>query len=103
MSKKDTHRPRLGAVCAPGAMAFSFYRRPILERKSIVSLSSWLRNLRAAGHSRPAGRSRPASRFRPRLEALEDRAVLHNVALLGADLFNDHGSVTVNDSIIGDW
>jgi hypothetical protein len=29
--------------------------------------------------------------------------VLHNLALLGADLFNDHGSVTVNDSSIGDW
>jgi hypothetical protein len=35
--------------------------------------------------------------------AVKDTTVLHNVALLGADLFNDHGNVTVNDSIIGDW
>jgi hypothetical protein len=35
--------------------------------------------------------------------AVKDSTVLHNVALLGADLLNDHGSVTVNDSIIGDW
>jgi predicted outer membrane repeat protein len=35
--------------------------------------------------------------------AVKDSTVLGNVALLGADLFNDHGSVTVNDSIIGDW
>ena len=56
--------------------------------------SSWLRNLRAAGHSRPAGRFRPAPRFRPRLEALEDRlppgdwllAALLGPAWLGANL-----------------
>ncbi len=34
---------------------------------------------------------------------VKDSTVLHNVAALGADLFNDHGSVTVNDSVIGDW
>src|SRR5262249_13134438 len=34
---------------------------------------------------------------------VKDSSVLNNVALLGADLFNDHGIVTVNDSLIGDW
>jgi predicted outer membrane repeat protein len=35
--------------------------------------------------------------------AVKDSTVLNNVAALGADLFNDHGSVTVNDSVIGVW
>src|SRR6516225_4506759 len=63
-------------VCAPGAMAVSLYRRPALERRSIMWFSSWLRNGR---RSAPAARRRtqtsprqPAS-FRPRLEALEVR------------------------------
>jgi hypothetical protein len=29
--------------------------------------------------------------------------LLGNFALLGDDVFNDQGSVTVNDSVIGDW
>lgn len=35
--------------------------------------------------------------------SLKDCTVSGNFALLGADLFNDHGGVTVNDSVIGDW
>jgi hypothetical protein len=35
--------------------------------------------------------------------AVKDSTVLNNLALLGADLFNDHARVTANDSIIGDW
>jgi hypothetical protein len=34
---------------------------------------------------------------------VKDSTVLGNFAVLGADLFNDHGSVTVSDSIIGGW
>jgi uncharacterized delta-60 repeat protein len=66
------------SVCAPTAEAFSFYRRPILERGDILALFSWMSTASAAtgvGLTRPkASRPKP-SRFRPRLEALEDRFV----------------------------
>jgi hypothetical protein len=55
------------SVCAPAAMAFSFYRGPSLERRSIMWFSSWLR--------RWTPNPRPPARFRPRLESLEDRAL----------------------------
>src|SRR5262245_3012480 len=64
-------------VCAPGAMAFSLYRRPALERRNIMSFHSWLQNLYSAlapgrGHRR---RPRRSATHRPRLEVLEDRTV----------------------------
>src|SRR5262249_1577911 len=73
--------------------------RPVLERKSIMSFSSWLRNLRAAGHRRPAGRFRPAPRFRPRLEALEDRAVPAQVSLTVSSLA-DAGPGTLRAAVL---
>jgi hypothetical protein len=48
------------------------YRRPVLERRNIMSFLSWLRN-----RSRPASvarRHKPVG-FRPRLETFEDRCV----------------------------
>jgi uncharacterized protein (TIGR03118 family) len=59
-----------------GVMAVSLYRRPALERRSIMWFSSWLRNGRrsapaALWRTRTSPRQ-PAS-FRPRLEALEVR------------------------------
>src|SRR5262249_39676627 len=56
------------SVCAPTALASSLYRRPVLERRSIMWFSSWLRN-------RSARRCRPAPRSRPSLEVLERRDV----------------------------
>jgi hypothetical protein len=38
-----------------------------------------------------------------RVLSVKDSTVLGNTAPLGADLFNDHGSVTANDSTIGGW
>src|SRR5262249_7473392 len=65
------------SVCAPTAMAFLFYRRPVLERRSIMWFSSWLQKRKRSnpGPHLPTSRSRPGKRptFRPRLEALEDR------------------------------
>src|SRR5262249_32194434 len=46
-------------------MALSLYRRPALERRRIMSFSSWLRNRTGCA---------PAP-YRPRLEALEDRSL----------------------------
>src|SRR6516164_7216317 len=59
-------------------MVFSLYRRPALERRSIMLFSSWLRNW-----NRPASAARrrtpPSARhevnFRPRLQAFEDRCL----------------------------
>jgi uncharacterized protein (TIGR03118 family) len=54
-------------------MAFSLYRRPALERRSIMLFSSWLRTWkRSAPTARRAARKR---RVVPRLEVLEDRMV----------------------------
>jgi hypothetical protein len=64
-----------------------------------MSFSSWLRNLRAARHSRPAGRCRPAARFRPRLEALEDRAVPAQVSLSVSSLA-DAGPGTLRAAVL---
>jgi hypothetical protein len=55
-------------------MAFSFYRRPVLERRNIMSFFSWLRNRTATRP--PQGRARSTLRsFRPQLEILEGRDV----------------------------
>jgi uncharacterized protein (TIGR03118 family) len=75
--------PRPGTAPASGlraeAMAFSMYRRPALERRSIMLISSWLRNVK---RSAPAARRRTQTSrrqraiFRPRPEALEGRWLL---------------------------
>jgi predicted outer membrane repeat protein len=57
-------------------MSFPFYRRPVLERRNIMSFSSWLRNWKRSAPT--AGRRTQTScyqrvSFRPRVEALEDR------------------------------
>jgi predicted outer membrane repeat protein len=57
-------------------MALSLYRRPALERRKIMLLSSWLRNGKRpapAACRRPPTSPRQGAGFRPRLEALEDR------------------------------
>jgi uncharacterized protein (TIGR03118 family) len=69
--------PQPGAIPAlglrAGAMAFSLYRRPALERRKIVVFSSWLRNWkRSAPAARRVARKQ---RFLPRLDVLEDRLV----------------------------
>src|SRR5262245_63872676 len=57
-------------------MAFSCYRRPALERRTIMLFASWLRYWKrpapAPRRRTPTSLRQPAS-FRPRLEALEDR------------------------------
>src|SRR6516165_12813270 len=75
-------RPRR-SVCAPTAMAFSFYRRPVLERRNIMSFFSWLRKRTSTRSRRWDGfQIRPtAPRFQPRLEALEDRWLLSTLTV----------------------
>jgi probable HAF family extracellular repeat protein len=62
------------SVCAPRHMAFSLYRRPVLERRNIMWFSSWLGKRRPIA---PSGRDRGSVRkrltCRPQLVALEDR------------------------------
>src|SRR5262245_20952880 len=57
-------------------MALSLYRRPVHERRNIVSFFSWLHK-RMTGLPQPQRSSmrQPAWRFHPRFEALEDRDV----------------------------
>jgi uncharacterized protein (TIGR03118 family) len=61
-----------------GAMVFSFYRRPALERRKIMLFSSWLRNWKSSAPA-PRRRTQTSRRqrasFCPRLEALEERTV----------------------------
>jgi hypothetical protein len=62
-------------------MAFSLYRRPVLERRDIMSFSSWLRTwIRSDRVQRRRARKATGPRVshRPRLEALEDRTLLSN-------------------------
>jgi predicted outer membrane repeat protein len=55
-------------------LALSFDRRPILEWRNIMGLSSWLRKWqRSAPSSRTRGRAGKRLSCPPRLEALEDR------------------------------
>jgi hypothetical protein len=65
------------SVCAPVAMALSWYRRPASERRNSMSLLSWLRKQKPTRSPRWEGfQIRPTKhRFRPRLEALEDRTL----------------------------
>src|SRR5262249_47637231 len=65
------------SVCAPGAMAFSLYRRPHLARRLTMKLHDivgrWLRRPRPV---RPPAARRPGMRLC--LEQLEDRTVPSN-------------------------
>src|SRR5262249_1265831 len=79
------------SVCAPGSMAFSFYCRPIRQRRQIMWLFSllFLRSSTARG-SRSDGRRRPRPGKNrrtppPRVEALEDRLVPSLVAFYPAE------------------
>jgi hypothetical protein len=80
-------------------MAFSFYRRPVLERRTIMFFSSWLRNLRSNRGSKIRASRRPAPRFRPRLEALDDRIVPSQVNLTVSSLA-DSGTGTLRAAIL---
>jgi hypothetical protein len=88
------------SVCAPAAMAFSFYRRPALERRNIMWPSSWLAKRQrstTSGRSRAPSRPRPTSR--PRLEALEDRWLPSQVSLTVSSLA-DSGPGTLRAAIL---
>src|SRR6516225_3289874 len=60
-------------VCAPAAMAFSFYRRPGLGRRIVMSFFPWLLNTKAQRGAQDSRSS--ATRFRPQIEVLEGRDV----------------------------
>src|SRR5262249_43654360 len=75
-------------VCAPGTMAFSFYRRPAPERRKIMSFFSRLR-ARLTGHSRNrrTRRREPRSRFfahAAQIETLEQRCRLSGLVVTSA-------------------
>src|SRR5262245_37966277 len=86
-------------------MVFSFYRRPVLERRNIMSFFSWLRNRsRAASVARrraPTFLRQPAS-FRPRLEALEDRSVPSGFQQISLD-GNQPGMAHFTDPNLNAW
>jgi hypothetical protein len=66
-------------------MAFSFERRPSLERSNVMWSTSCLRKRNSSGPgpgSRPRGAPRKRAAFRPRLEALEDRALPSTLTVL---------------------
>jgi hypothetical protein len=76
-------------------MAFLFYRRPVTERRTMMLLSSWLRNWnRVAGAARwrtqPSVRQRAS--FRPQLEALEHRTLPSGGGLHGTPRPHGGGS-----------
>src|SRR5262249_33797792 len=88
------------SVCAPAALAFSLYRRPVPERRNIMWFSSWLRNRTSNRAPRRRATHRAAApRFRPRLEALEDRTVPSQVTLTVSSLA-DSGSGTLRAAIL---
>jgi predicted outer membrane repeat protein len=62
-------------------MAFSLYRRPVLERRNIMSHLSWLRSPTPNGGSKIRWSRQPATGFRPRLEVLEDRWLPSQIGL----------------------
>src|SRR5262249_49089167 len=80
--------------------ALSFYRRPTLERRSIMWFSSWFGKRQ---RSAPSGRSHASphkrSSFRPRLEALEDRWLPSQVGLTVTSLA-DSGPGTLRAAIL---
>jgi hypothetical protein len=66
-------------------MALSFYRRPVLERRIIMSFFSWLRTRTSNRTPRRRAQRRPAAaRFRPRLETLEDHLVPSTLTVTSA-------------------
>jgi uncharacterized protein (TIGR03118 family) len=74
-----------------GAVAFLLYRRPALERRSIMLFSCWLRNgKRSAPAARRRRQTSPRQRhsFRPRLDVLEDRRLL-STAIAQTNLVSD--------------
>jgi hypothetical protein len=78
-------------------MASLFYRRPILERRSIMSFFSWLRNRTSTRPARGRTQHRPAAaRFRPRLEVLEDRCAPSTLTVTSAA---DSGAGTLRADI----
>src|SRR5262249_12852988 len=88
------------SVCAPAAIAISFYRRPALERRSIMWFSSWLgkrRRSAASGRRQRSRGQRPTCR--PRLEALEDRWLPSQVGLTVTSLA-DSGPGTLRAAIL---
>jgi hypothetical protein len=74
-------------------MAFLWYRRPVLDWRKIMWLSTWLKQ-------RPSKRSvssrRPRARFLPRLEALEDRWLPSTLMVTNA---NDSGNGSLRGQI----
>src|SRR5262249_47195070 len=79
------HHP--GARSARRGDRLSLYRRPALQRRSIMWLSSWLRI--GTGVITQARRRTPSSprqhiSFRPRLEALEDRSLPSTLTVTSA-------------------
>ncbi len=58
-SKPPPARHHSGDRSAHGAMAFSLYRRPALERRSIMLFSSWLRNWKRSAPAAPGAHKRP--------------------------------------------
>src|SRR5262249_13257402 len=81
-------------------MALSFYRRPTLERRSIMGFSSWLgKRQRSAPGGRSPASPRKRSSYRPRLEALEDRWLPSQVGLTVTSLA-DSGPGTLRAAIL---
>jgi predicted outer membrane repeat protein len=63
-------------------MTSSLYRRPVLERRTIMSFFSRLRNRTSTRPARGPAQHRPTThRFRPRLEALQDRWLLSTLTV----------------------
>src|SRR5262249_5485086 len=94
--------PPWRSVCAPGAMAFSFSRRPDSERRSSMSFFPWLRNRTFARTSRVcAQHQRAGRRFRPAFEVLEDRTVPSGVlsTLKGTSLADSRNG-TLREAIL---
>src|SRR5262249_47183020 len=108
-SKPPPARHRPGARSARRGDVPPFYRRPALERRTIMLFSSWLRSWKRFA---PAPRRRtqtsprrtvtPRRSFVPRLDVLEDRTVpsgLHDGLYIGDQgSLRDHTDATVQRS-----
>jgi hypothetical protein len=98
------------SVCAPTALSISFYRRPGLERRTIMSPFTWLQHRKRdfAGQRRGAHSSpRQRTTFRPRLEVLEGRDVPSTLTVtnlndnnIGATLRNEIAAAQSGDAIV---